>query len=291
MLFASSIDGNGQIVPIAMAHVPIENGENWHWFLTLLSRSLSLAQREVVVMSDREKGLVGVVKEAVPNCYPGYCVRHIVKNFLKYKVKVSELIWRAASTYSKKRFDECIRLIELVTPEGGSSIRDIPAERWANSHFPAKRFGHLTSNVAESCNAMMKGVRKHFPFNAVIEFLKKVSSIFNDRFQEHSRSTSTLGGNVQEKIKRSIEVSSSLSVGNARDCVFAVGRVKNGESLRIVDVVGENVFLWMVPRAWDPMLPRLCCDDQKRDSCGGSVFGSGQNGNHHQTLLGGDISG
>ena len=162
-------------------------------------------------MSDREKGLVGVVKEAVPNCYPGYCVRHIVKNFLKYKVKVSELIWRAASTYSKKRFEECLRLIEMVTPEGGSYIRDIPAKRWANSHFPAKRFGHLTSNVAEWCNAMMKDVRRHFPFNAVIEFLKKESSIFNDRFQEHSRSTSTLGGNVLEKIKSSIEVSSSLS--------------------------------------------------------------------------------
>ena len=37
---------------------------------TLLSRSLSLARREVVVMSDREKGLVGVVNETVPNCYP-----------------------------------------------------------------------------------------------------------------------------------------------------------------------------------------------------------------------------
>ena len=87
---------------------------------------------------------------------------------------------------------------------------------------------------------MMKDVRRHFPFNAVIEFLKKVSFIFNDRFQEHSRSTSTLGGNVLEKIKSSIEVSSSLSVQNVRDGVFAVGRVKNGESLRIVDVVGKT---------------------------------------------------
>ena len=57
-------------------------------------------------MSDREKRLVGVVKETVPNCYPGYCVRHIIKNFMKYKVKVAQIIWRAASTHSKKRFDE-----------------------------------------------------------------------------------------------------------------------------------------------------------------------------------------
>ena len=144
LLFASSIDGNGQIVPIAMAHVPIENGENWRWFLALLSRSLSLAQREVVVMSDREKGLVGVVKEAVPNCYPSYCVRHIVKNAMKYKAKVAQLIWRAASTSSKKRFEECLHLIELVTPECGSYNKDIPPERCANSF--SRQFVHSEQN-------------------------------------------------------------------------------------------------------------------------------------------------
>ena len=66
LLFASSIDGNRQIVPIAMAHVPIENGENGQCFPAHLSRSLSLAQREVV-MNDRENGLAGVVKASLTN--------------------------------------------------------------------------------------------------------------------------------------------------------------------------------------------------------------------------------
>ena len=187
-----------------------------------------------------KKGLVGAVNEAVPNCYPGYCVRDIVKNAMKYKAKVAQLIWRAASTYSKKRFEECLRLIELVTPECGSYIKDIPHERWANSFFPAKRFGHITSNVAESCDAMMKEVRRHFPFNAVVEFLKNVSAVFNDRLQEHTRSSSPLPSKVLETIKKATKVSSKLSVRSVRDGVFTVGRVKNGESPRVVDTVKKT---------------------------------------------------
>ena len=44
----------GTVVPIAMAHVPMENDKNWQWFPAHLLQSLSPAQREFVT-SDREK--------------------------------------------------------------------------------------------------------------------------------------------------------------------------------------------------------------------------------------------
>ena len=136
LLFASSIDGNGQLVPIAMAHVPIENGEYWRWFLRLLSTSLSLEGNVIVVMSDRENGLAGVVEEALLDCYHAFCVRHIIKNFVsRYKVNLTQTIWSAASTHSKERFTMLLEVIRTTCPKGYLYLKDIPAERWANSHF------------------------------------------------------------------------------------------------------------------------------------------------------------
>ena len=122
LLFASSIDGNGQLVPIAMAHVPIENGEYWRWFLRLLSSSLWLEGKDTVVMSDREKGLAGVVEEVLPDRYHAFCVRHVIKNFVsRDMVNLTKTIKSAASTYSKKRFAMFLDVITTTCPRGTST--------------------------------------------------------------------------------------------------------------------------------------------------------------------------
>ena len=75
----------------------------------------------------------------------------------------------------------------------------------AYSHFPARRVGHLTSNFAESCNAMMNDIRKLFPFNALNAFLDKTSQLFIERLQQHSAATTALPHNVLTKIKDAVK--------------------------------------------------------------------------------------
>ena len=116
LLFASSIDGNGQLVPIAMAHVPIENNEHWRWFLQQLSRTLSLDRHDVVAMSDSEKGLSGVVENVLPTCFHAFCVRYI-KNFMSIcKVDLSKTIWSAATTHIKKPSKQLFDVIKTDSP-------------------------------------------------------------------------------------------------------------------------------------------------------------------------------
>ena len=58
ILAATSTDGNGQLVPIAIGIAGIENAENWRWFVQNLVAALPVLQYDVsdfVIISDREK--------------------------------------------------------------------------------------------------------------------------------------------------------------------------------------------------------------------------------------------
>ena len=45
--------------------------------------------------------------------------------------------------------------IAAVNPAAAEYLRSIPAELWAVAHFPRTRYGHLTSNIAESVNKIL----------------------------------------------------------------------------------------------------------------------------------------
>ena len=85
-----------------------------------------------------------------------------------------------------------LEVIRTTCPMGYLYLKDIPSERWANAHFPTRRYGHITSNIAELCNATMKEDRKLDPLSAVNEYLIKVSVLFNSRLDEHVASPSVL---------------------------------------------------------------------------------------------------
>ena len=177
-------------------------------------------------MSDREKGLIAAAEQVLPNAFHAYCVRHIIKNVTStFKVKLAPLIWSAAKTHSKKRFDAILEAIQAANPGVSLYLKEIPPERWANSHFPARRVGHLTSNVAESCNAMMKDVRKLFPFNALNAFLNKTSQLLIERLQQHSAATTALPPNVLTKIKDAVKTGSGLAVQRVTESIFKVALI------------------------------------------------------------------
>jgi hypothetical protein len=46
--------------------------------------------------------------------------------------------------------------IEALNPAAAQYLRSIPVELWAVAHFPGTRHGHLTSNIAESVNKILR---------------------------------------------------------------------------------------------------------------------------------------
>jgi hypothetical protein len=106
LLVASTTDGNNEILPLALAVVPIEDTENWAWFLENLKDSLwELETREMVVVSDRDKGLQKVVQEVLPDAYHSHCCQHIADNVQTgYGLACQILFWGGLQKHLQKKY-------------------------------------------------------------------------------------------------------------------------------------------------------------------------------------------
>ena len=104
LLAATSVDGNGCLFPIAHAIIDQENDENWLWFLRILHNIIQTNAPEfintgcLVLISDRQKGLLDGVETVFPNNPHGYCLRHLEENFHKQfkNLDLKSLLWIAA---------------------------------------------------------------------------------------------------------------------------------------------------------------------------------------------------
>lgn len=99
LLTAVGIDANNQIYPFAYAVVEIEKYKTWHWFLELLCTDLNIQNTGTYTfISDKQKGLIEVVKNLNPNAEHRFCVRHLCNNFKQdFKgLVLKEILWKAA---------------------------------------------------------------------------------------------------------------------------------------------------------------------------------------------------
>ncbi len=87
LLTACTIDGNERVLPIAWGLVPIENSDHWTFFLEALKEYLFNLQPSgagFVIMSDRDKGLDGVVRDVLPKAHHLHCCQHLAANVQKH---------------------------------------------------------------------------------------------------------------------------------------------------------------------------------------------------------------
>ena len=85
LLIACTLDGNNEILPLAWAVVPIEDVANWTWFLKHMKDAFyEIDKREDMVMiSDRDKGLQAAVSAIFPKAYHSHCCQHLADNIQK----------------------------------------------------------------------------------------------------------------------------------------------------------------------------------------------------------------
>ena len=199
LMVASTLDGNDQIVPLACGVAPIENIKHWTLFVSRLSTALHLPDiDQLVVISDRDKGLVEAVTIILPNAHHAFCLRHISENLLKRAKGVQDLLWRAASSFKVGEFEENMETIRSVSEIAHTFLVGTNPASWARALFAPPRYGHLTSNVAESCNHMLDELRQHLPLRLFLLFVEKVNSLFSARHDLYMRTTDVVPATVRE---------------------------------------------------------------------------------------------
>jgi hypothetical protein len=185
LLTATGVDANGSLFPLAYAVVNAENDENWLWFLhhlrTVLDEQtthllLDDPVDSIVLLSDRQKGLVEGVERLFPESPHGFCLRHLQENMHK-KFPHSDLInllWAAARATTEADFKKSMADIKAISPACVEWLNDKSRDpkHWADLYFPGRRYGHLTSNIAEALNAKLLAARE-MPILAMLEEIRQ----------------------------------------------------------------------------------------------------------------------
>ncbi|RYQ89727.1 hypothetical protein Ahy_B09g096225 isoform F [Arachis hypogaea] len=145
LLVAVSQDGNNNIVPIAFAIVEGETSDAWHFFLSNLCQHV-VTRDGVGLISDRHESINAAVERSngawsPPRAFHMFCIRHIESNFLR-KFKAPYLQKLVVNIDSSRT--------DALAFDGGY------------------RWGHMTTNLVECINSVLKGAR-NLPVTALVK--------------------------------------------------------------------------------------------------------------------------
>ncbi|KAK1381944.1 SWIM-type domain-containing protein [Heracleum sosnowskyi] len=188
LLTATVVDGFHHLLPIAFAIVEGETVASWTWFMERVRKMVALQRTGVCVISDRHAGIMSTMKNpnlgwCEPYGYHRFCVRHLAANFVSTfrKSGLKERVVTMCSQLTVDKFNLHWKALLAVKPRADEWFSHIHPEHSALSCDGGKRFGIMTTNMAESWNNAIKEARR-LPICALVKALYyKVVSYFDQR--------------------------------------------------------------------------------------------------------------
>ncbi|KAH1092389.1 hypothetical protein J1N35_019646 [Gossypium stocksii] len=97
-----------------------------------------------------------------------YCLKHVASNYyMQYRSTTERRqVTNMGYEISKDRFHEMLALWRSINEEGVDYLCNIPFEQWTQAYDGGLRYGHMTTNLAECINSIIKGTR-HLPITLV----------------------------------------------------------------------------------------------------------------------------
>ncbi|KAL3646052.1 hypothetical protein CASFOL_011232 [Castilleja foliolosa] len=239
LLLATAMDGNKQLYPIGFGIVDSENNESWNWFLVKLHEIIGHVL-DLVIISDRHKSIMKGVADVFPDAVHGICIFHLKMNVAaKFKrVDVAALLYKAGKTYDEAEHKACMNGILKVDPRVYNYLTvEARVEQWARVYFPGHRYSIMTTNIAESMNAVLKDVREYPPVALLDTIVTKLSTWYAQRRETAMKMQGPLTTWAEKKIIKSDELSRSYNVRQLDGCSF---HVMDGRKNPVVDLNGRT---------------------------------------------------
>ncbi|XP_025617319.1 uncharacterized protein [Arachis hypogaea] len=163
LLIALAQDRNSNILPIAFAIVESESTESWSFFLTNLMRHIT-PQDGLLVISERSQAIKASLSSDdsgwhPPRVFHAYCIRHMAVNFMsRFKlVEGKRYLINAAYSPSQVGFEWYMDASRGVSPAMVDWADRFRKEIWFQHCDSGQRFRHMTMNLSECINAVLKG--------------------------------------------------------------------------------------------------------------------------------------
>ncbi|XP_072071821.1 uncharacterized protein [Arachis hypogaea] len=174
LLLAIAQDGNSNILPIAFSLVEGENAESWSFFLTNLQQHVT-PQQGIMVISDRHNGSKAALENPnsgwlPPHAYRAFCIRHVAANFaLSFKgTDAKHLLVNAAYAKTEAEFHYWFDIMQTENLTMCDWANIIEYDKWTQHQDGGRRFGHMTTNISECVNSVLKGTQ-NLPVTALVK--------------------------------------------------------------------------------------------------------------------------
>ncbi|XP_077230137.1 uncharacterized protein LOC143863339 [Tasmannia lanceolata] len=181
------------------------------------------------------KGLPRAVAEALPGSYHFYCIHHLNANFHgKFKSEdLRKLFMNAAYSLREGAFKDAMESIKTMSKSAEKWISKIPKQNWASSYFEGSTYNVLTTNAAESFNALLKGARE-LPIAAIVQQTRwKLSDFFQYRQKAGTKWTTRLTPNAEDWLSEQCILAGAYM---AHQCGWTVYEVKSKYHVDEVDL-------------------------------------------------------
>ncbi|KAE8653889.1 neurofilament medium polypeptide-like [Hibiscus syriacus] len=192
LLMALAQDGERNIFPIAFVIVEGETTEAWDFFLTNL-RQYVVREDGVCLISDRGTGILAAIERPgslwIPlYAYLTFCICHIGKNSIDqfHNTQIRSEIFSMGYELRRPNFDKRLENLKVFYDDQRvwKWASKIPQEKWSQAYDEGRRYGHMTTNLAEAINSVLKGTR-HFPIASVVkETYFRLAKVWSDKGKE-----------------------------------------------------------------------------------------------------------
>lgn len=152
-----------------------ENADSWGKKFSHLRLAMGEAFLEqIVAISDRDKSLDCGLNDLGLSGTLTYLIfcQHLQKNVIKRKggSAITGHFWRDARAKTEEKFHYHMTKLRQASAIAAAYLEAIDPTSYAEAYVPCQRFGHGTSNVAESVNSLLKQDRQE----DVLFFLSKL---------------------------------------------------------------------------------------------------------------------
>ncbi|KAL3689816.1 hypothetical protein R1sor_016125 [Riccia sorocarpa] len=166
-----------------------------------------LESPNVIIVSDRQKGLEKAVAEMLPRNFHIHSAHHLKMNVIKHfeaaagKAFLTLVYMDDQASYER-------RLVEMETrsskgPDLVRYIRQIHVDRYVRFAIPLPRYGRTTSNIMECINGALKPVTDYAPCHIIWQMWNYMLNLFYAR---------------REKARQSLEELTAFATKDERDC-------------------------------------------------------------------------
>jgi hypothetical protein len=206
IMSACSHDGEGHIVPLAIAIGDKEDQANWMYFVTHLKLAIPrIGDPGIVVMTDRHRGLKNAITSILPNSHQSICAFHLEKNVIcHFKSKFDGKVHAASKATTKKEFEDALNYIAAINANAAAYLHLQNPTEWSAAMFPVPRFGCTTSNSAESLNAWMLPLREGSHLCVLAGWVSYVATKFYTRYMKYQNIQEYLPLTTQNILKENI---------------------------------------------------------------------------------------